>query len=171
MEDGLEASVSKSLASEAVDCPEVRTTHSAQPHEEHVLLQQRSHTTTRVYVCQINIHDDLEQHTWMIARCAASFVGGFDFAYIEVVKDCIYGAYWMIFRNEVTNAWWKKKIIVLSVRFIQYLCHRVDCVFVFALQIYKIFHTKTIAIPLTIKRIAILFQAKLLLTPPKKNRS
>ena len=30
-----------------------------------------------------------------------------------------------------------------------------DCVFVFALQIYKIFHTKTIAIPLIIKRIAI----------------
>ena len=32
-----------------------------------------------------------------------------------------------------------------------------DCVFVFALQIYKIFHTKAIAIPLNIKRIAILF--------------
>ena len=63
-------------------------------------------------------HDYLEQHTRMITRCAASFVGGFDFAYIEVVKKCIYGAYWMIFRNEVTNAWWKKKIIFLSVRFI-----------------------------------------------------
>ena len=101
MEDRLEASVSKSLASEAVDCPEVRTTHSAQPHEEHVLLQQRSHATTRVYVCQISIHDNLEQHTWMIARRAASFAGGFDFAYIEVVNDCIYGAYWMIFRTGI----------------------------------------------------------------------
>ena len=30
-----------------------------------------------------------------------------------------------------------------------------DCVFVFALQIYKILHTKAIAIPLIIKRIAI----------------
>ena len=30
-----------------------------------------------------------------------------------------------------------------------------DCVFVFALQIYKIFHTKAIAIHLNIKRIAI----------------
>ena len=99
MEDGLEASVSKSLASEAVDCPEVRTTHSAQPHEEHVLLQQRSHTR-------------------VIARCAASFVGGFDFADIEVVEDCIYSTNWMIFRDEVANAWSKKKIIVLSVRFI-----------------------------------------------------
>ena len=118
MEDRLEASVSKSLASEAVDCPEVRTTHSAQPHKEHVFFQQRSHATTRIDVCQIGIHDYLEQHTRVIARCAASFVGGFNFAYIEVVKDCIYGAYWMIFRNELTNAWWKKKIIVLSVRFI-----------------------------------------------------
>ena len=32
-----------------------------------------------------------------------------------------------------------------------------DCVFVFALQIYKIFHTEAIALPLNIKRIAILF--------------
>ena len=118
MEDGLKASVSKSLASEAVDGPEVRTAHPAQPHEEHVLLQQRSHATTRIDVCQIGIQDYLEQHTRVIARCAASFVGGFDFAYIEVVNDYIYRAYWMIFRNEVTNAWWKKKIIVLSVRFI-----------------------------------------------------
>ena len=37
------------------------------------------------------IHDYLVQHTRVMARCAASFVGGFDFAYIEVVKDCISG--------------------------------------------------------------------------------
>ena len=37
------------------------------------------------------IHDYLVQHTRVMARCATSFVGGFDFAYIEVVKDCISG--------------------------------------------------------------------------------
>ena len=54
----------------------------------------------------------------MIACRAASFISGFDFVDIEVVKDSIYSADWMIFWYEVTNAWWKKKIIVLSVRFI-----------------------------------------------------
>ena len=54
----------------------------------------------------------------MVARCATSFIGGFDFADIEVVKDCIYDAHWMSRWNEVTNAWRKKKKIVLSVRFI-----------------------------------------------------
>ena len=42
------------------------------------------------------IHDYLEQHTKVITRCAASFVGGFDFAYIEVVNDCIYSAFFMV---------------------------------------------------------------------------
>ena len=37
------------------------------------------------------IHDYLVQHTRVMARCAASFVGGFDFADIEVVEDCISG--------------------------------------------------------------------------------
>ena len=83
-----------------------------------ILLQQRSHATTGIEVCQIGIHDYLEQHTRVIARCAASFVGGFDFADVEVVKD------------------W---------------------VFVFALQIYRLIHTKVIAIPLITKRIAIIF--------------
>ena len=42
------------------------------------------------------IHDYLEQHTKVITRCATSFVGGFDFAYIEVVNDCIYSAFVMV---------------------------------------------------------------------------
>ena len=47
-----------------------------------------------------------------------------------------------------------------------------DCVFVFALQIYKIFHTKAIAIPLIIKRIAILFDIMLTeLYPPQKTEA
>ena len=32
----------------------------------------------------------------------------------------------MILRNEVTNAWWEKKKIVLIVIFILYICHRME---------------------------------------------
>ena len=97
----------------------------------------------------------------MIARCAATLVGGFNFTDVEIVQDCIYGADRMILGNEVANAWREKKKIVLIVVFLLYLCHRMSdiCFLFFALQIYKISHTKTIAIPLIIKRIAIFFSA------------
>ena len=45
-------------------------------------------------------------------------LSGFDFADIEVIKDCIYSAERMILWDEITNAGRKKKGIVLSVRFI-----------------------------------------------------
>ncbi len=54
----------------------------------------------------------------MIACRAASLISGFDFADIEVVKDCIYSADRMVLWDEVTYAGRKKKGIVLSVRFI-----------------------------------------------------
>ena len=54
----------------------------------------------------------------MIARSAASFISGFDFADVEVVKDGVHYANRMILGNKVTNARRKKKKIVLSVRFI-----------------------------------------------------
>ena len=46
-------------------------------------------------------------------------------------------AYWIIFRNKVTDTVRKKKRIVLIVRFIHYLCHvkKVELMFDFALLI------------------------------------
>ena len=69
----------------------------------------------------------------MIARCAATLVGGFNFTDVEIVQDCIHGADGMILGNEVANAWREKKKIVLIVIFILYLCHRMSdiCFFVF----------------------------------------
>ena len=77
----------------------------------------------------------------MVTSCATTFICGFNFAGVKIVEDCIYGAHRMILRDERTNVWRKKKIIVLIVIFILYLCYRMDIVFVFALQIYKISYT------------------------------
>lgn len=62
----------------------------------------------------------------MIARCAATLAGGFNFTDVKIVQDCIYGADGMILGNEVANAWREKKKIVLIVIFILYLCHRMS---------------------------------------------
>lgn len=78
---------------------------------EHVRLMER-------ILQELALHLLVEHVVFHVWSRAASFISGFDFADIEVIKDSIYSTDWMIFRYEVTNAWWKKKIIVLSVPFI-----------------------------------------------------
>ena len=89
-------------------------------------------------VLQICIEDDLQQHARRKAASTATFICGFDCADVKMLDYSIKYAYWIIFRNKVTDTVRKKKIIVLIVRFIYYLCYvrwSLRFYFDFALQI------------------------------------
>ena len=72
-------------------------------------------------VLEICVKDNLQQHAWCEAACAATFICGFDCADVEMLDYGIQDAHRSIFRDKVTDTVRKKKIIVLIVRFICYL--------------------------------------------------
>ena len=66
-------------------------------------------------VLEICVKDNLQQHAWCEAACTATLISGFDCADIQMLNYGIKYAYRIIFRNKVTDAVRKKKIIVLIV--------------------------------------------------------
>ena len=88
-------------------------------------------------VLQICIENDLQQHARRKATCSTTFICGFDCADVEMLYYGIKYAYWIIFRNKVTDTVRKNEIIVLIVRFILPLpCQfKLRYYFDFALQI------------------------------------
>ena len=118
--------ISQTMLPEQVDCVEVRTLHSAQPHEVDITLEQSFHLATGVDVLEICVKYDLQQHTRCKTARATTFICGLNCTDIKMLNYGIQDAYWVIFRDKVTDTVRKKEIIVLVVRFICYLYHVIE---------------------------------------------
>ena len=85
--------ISQTVLSEQVDCIEVRAQHAAQPHEVHVTFEQSFHLASGVDVLEICVKNDLQQHAWRKAACAATFICSFDCTDVKMLNNSIKDAY------------------------------------------------------------------------------
>ena len=111
------------VLAEEVDGVEVRRLHAAQPHEVHITTEELLHLPTGIDVLEIGVKNDLDQHPGMVAAGAATLIAVLDLPDVEVVDHRIQNAYGIVLGDKVAQTWRKKQIVVLIVRFKDYLCH------------------------------------------------
>ena len=113
----------KPVLAKEVDGVEVRRLHAAQPHEVHIPAEELLHLPAGIDVLEIGVKNDLDQHPGMVAAGSAALIAVLDLPDVEVVDHRIQNADGVVRGDKVTQTRRKKQIVVLIVRFKDYLCH------------------------------------------------